>query len=124
MIDLKTNRTQCYPLEVTTQEFKAFTRGIDSPQLQLLCGSSDSNIPLDDIQWTQILPKSFNLQNPFIVSTLSNGNHYFQCYRGSDTSFIYTIVVQGKHISSEIYVLMITLMNSISIFRISYSNDY
>ena len=85
-----------YHLEVTTQGLKAFTRGIDSPQLQLLCRSSDSNIPLDDIQWTSLLPTSLSLQNPFIVSTLSNGFHILQCNRGSDTSFVHTIVVQGN----------------------------
>ena len=106
MINLETNNFQCYHLEVTTQGLKVFTRGIDSSQLQLLCRSSDSNIPLDDIQWISILPPSLSLHNPFIVSTLSDGNHFLQCNRGSDTSFISTIVVQGnlKHISIELYV--------------------
>ena len=98
MIDLKINNFQCYHLEATTQNFKSFTRGIDSPQLQLLCRSSDSNIPLDDIQWISLFPTSLSLHSPFIVSTLSDGNHILQCNRGSDNSFIYTIVVQGNFI--------------------------
>ena len=85
---------------MTTQEFDAFTRGIDSPLLQLLCRSSDTNVLLDDVQWTSQLDSQLNIQNPFIVSTLNNGFHRLQCNRGSDTSFAYLIVVQGnfKHI--------------------------
>ena len=104
MIDLQAI-FQCYHLEVTKQDKKAFTRGIDSPQLQLLCRSSDSNISLDDIQWTSKLNPSLSLQNPFIVNTLSDGNHDLQCNIGSDTSFTSTIVVQGnfKHIKPNMH---------------------
>ena len=93
-----------YHLEVTTQGLKSFTRRIDSPQLQLLCRSSNSNIPLDDIQWTSLLNPSLSIQNPFTVSTLSDGLHHLRCNRDSGTSFIYTIVVQGntKQISNGI----------------------
>ena len=79
-------------LEVTAQGFKVFTKGIDSSQLQLLCRSSDSSIPLEDIQWTST---SFSIQNPFIVSTLSNGYYQLLCNRVGDASFNYSIVVQG-----------------------------
>ena len=96
---------QCHYLEVTSPDVKAFTRGIDSPQLQLLCRSSDTNIPLDDIQWTIRLDTSLSIPNPFIVSTSDNGNHYLRCNRGS-TPFNYAILVQGnsKQISNEIDV--------------------
>ena len=91
---------QRYRLEVTTSEVNQFTRGIDSPQLQLLCRSSDTNTPLDDVQWSSVLDSQLNIPNPFTVSTLSNTFHRLQCDRGSDTSFIYSIIVQGnsKHI--------------------------
>ena len=93
-------------VEVTTQELKSFTGGIDSPQLQLLCRSSDTNIPLGDVQWTSQLDSQLNILNPFIVSTLNNGFHRLQCNRGSDTSFTYFIVIQGnsKHIRNEIHI--------------------
>ena len=96
MINLNALDFQRYRLEVTTSEVNQFTRGIDSSQLQLLCRSSDTNIPLDDVQWTSQL----NIQNPFTVSTLSNGIHRLQCNMGSHASFIYSIIVQGnsKHI--------------------------
>ena len=96
---------QYYYLEVTIPDIKAFTRVIDSPQLQLLCRSSDTNIPLDDIQWTSRLDISLSIPNPFIVRTLSNGNHYLECNNGS-TPFNSIIIVQGnsKHISNEIYI--------------------
>ena len=85
---------------MTTSEVNQFTRGIDSPQLQLLCRSSDTNMPLNDVQWTSIFDSLLNIQNPFIVSTLNNGFHRLQCNRSSDKSFIYSIIVQGniKHI--------------------------
>ena len=96
---------QCYYLEVTSPDIKVFTRGIDSPQLQLLCRSSGTTIPLDDVQWTSRLDTSLSIPNPFIISTLSNGNHYLRCNNGN-TPFNYIILVQGnsKHISNEIYV--------------------
>ena len=104
---------------------KVFTRGIDSAQLQLLCRSSDSNISLDDIQWTSIPPPSLSLHNPFIVSTLSDGIHYLQCNRGSDTSFTSNIVVQGTlSILDQIYILKSNFSEFYFIYRISYPNDY
>ena len=38
---MSSNKVQYFHLEVATQGIKAFTRDIDSPQLQLLCRSSD-----------------------------------------------------------------------------------
>ena len=84
---------------MTTQEWvftKVFTRGIDSPLLQLLCRSSDTNIPLDDVQWSSVLDSQLNILNPFIVNTLNNGFHQLQCNRGSDTQISYNITIQGK----------------------------
>ena len=103
MIDLIAKIFQYYHLEVSSQVIKSFTGGIDSSQLQLLCRSSDTNIPLDDIQWTSRLDTSLSIPNPFIVSTLSNGNHLLRCNRGSDTSFNYIIYVQGnsKHVPNK-----------------------
>ena len=95
MIHSNAIHNQHYRLEVTTQELKPFTRGIDSSQLQLLCRSSDTNIPLDDVQWSSV-HSQFNILNPFIVSTLNNGFHRLQCNRSSDKSFIYSIIVQGN----------------------------
>ena len=96
---------QYYYLEATSPDIKVFTRGIDSPLLQLLCRSSDTSIPLDDIQWTSRLDTSLSIPNPFIVSTLSNGNHVLRCNRGSDTSFNYIIYVQGNS-KRNIYVYL------------------
>ena len=100
MTNLNALHFQHYHLEVTTSAVNQFTREIDSSQLQLLCRSSDTNIPLDDVQWSSVLNSQLNIQNPFTVSTLSNGFHRLQCNRGSDASFIYSIIVQGnfKHI--------------------------
>ena len=116
---------QCHYLEVTSQDLGAFTRGIDSPQLQLLCRSSDTSIPLDDIQWTSRLDTSLSIPNPFIVSTLSSGIRYLKCNRGN-TPFNYAILVQGnsKHISNEIYFERYILVNSIFTYRTSYPNYY
>ena len=96
---------KCHYLEVTSQSSKVFTREIDSPQLQLLCRSSDTNIPLDDIQWTSRGDTPLSFPNPFIVRTLNNEYNYLRCNRGSN-SFNYIIFIQGnsKHISNEIYV--------------------
>ena len=96
MIYLYAIHYQQYLLEVVTQELKAFTRGIDSSQLQLLCRSSDTNIPLDDVQWTSVLSSRLNIQNPFIVNNLNNGIHQLRCSRGNDTSFTCTMIVQGN----------------------------
>ena len=91
VLDFQRNR-----LGVTTSEVNQFTKGIDSLLLQLLCRSSDTNIPLDDVQWTSVLDSQLNIQNPFIVNTLNNGIHRLLCNRGSDTSFTYSIIVQGN----------------------------
>ena len=96
MIYLNALDFQRYRLEVTTSDVNQFTRGIDSSLLQLLCRSSETNISLDDVQWTSVLDSQLKIQNPFIVSTLSNGFHRLQCSGGSET-FIYTIIVQSKH---------------------------
>ena len=95
MIHLKATLYYCR-LEVITTELKAFTKGIDSSQLQLLCRSSDNGVPLDDIIWTSRLNPTLSIPNPFIINTLSNDDHYLRCNRGSDTPIGYIIIVQGK----------------------------
>ena len=95
MIHLKTIHNYCR-LEVTTPRFNAFTKGIDSSHLQLLCRSSDTNIPLDEIKWTSTLNPTLSIPNPFIMNALSNDNYYLRCNRGSDTPISYIIIVQGK----------------------------
>ena len=96
MINLSALDFERYRLEVTTSEINQFTRGIDSSLLQLLCRSSDTNIPLDDVQWSSVLDSQLNILNPFIVNTLNNGFHQLQCNRGSDTQISYNITIQGK----------------------------
>ena len=95
MIHLKAAHYYCC-LEVTTLELKAFTKGIDSSLLQLLCRSSDNSVPLDEIKWTSTLNPTLSIPNPLRINTLRNGNHYLRCNRGSDTPINHIIIVQGK----------------------------
>ena len=97
MILLDSENIFCYHLETTKSSIRALTKGIDSSQLQLLCVSSNANIPLDDILWSSIFKPSLSIPNPYVVNTtLSNGINSLRCNRGSDSPFSYVIIIQGN----------------------------
>ena len=72
-----------------------YTKFIDPYSIQILCTTTDSSIPLDDIRWN-ISTQNNNNENPLLPRNLNNTNYILNCNGGtSSLSFNVNLLIQG-----------------------------
>ena len=75
-----------------------YTKFIDPYSIQLLCTTTNSSIPLNDIRWNITDSRNKN-ENPVILTNLNIDNYTLNCSGGtSSPSFNVNLLIQGMSV--------------------------